>query len=273
MEIAIILVVIVIAAFYIGKHIGSSGKPEIKVTFESRGFDDYQEEDRDKDSWEGGFWDASDPKKLSARVEIEYEDGNKLRTTRTVRIREYDNELYGGIIMGHCELRNATRTFRFDRIKKCVDLETGEVITDIKKHLNNLYEKSPARSSEILATDYIDILKVVYFVAKADGQYRKEEKEVISNYVRKLVRDDRITIKMIDEILKEIDVPTMQGFKLALGRVLKGGEINPELLAMCCQEIVDTQKSVHPMEKEALDYIEKKLSSLPVSNAVEASRN
>jgi hypothetical protein len=49
---------------------------------------------------------------------------------------------------------------------------------------------------------------------------------------------------MIDEILKEIGAPTMQGFKLALGRLLKGGEVNPELLATCCQEIVDTQKSV-----------------------------
>jgi len=268
MEIVFILIVLVVIAFYIGKHIGKSDNPEIKVTFETSGLDEYDDDEyEDRDSWEGSFWEASDPKKLTAHIEIEYEDGNKSVTTRTVRIREFDNELYGGIIMGHCELRNATRTFRFDRIKKCVDLETGEVIPDIKKHLNELYEKSPERSTEILATDYVDILKVVYFVAKADGQYRKEEKEVISNYVRKLVRDDRITIKMIDEILKEIDVPTMQGFKLALGRVLKGGEVNPELLATCCQEIVDTQKSVHPMEKEALEYIEKKLSALPAANA------
>lgn len=260
MEIAIILIVLVIVTFFIGKHFGSSGNPDIKVTFKPSEFDEY--EDADRDSWEGGFWDASDPKKLSTYVEIEYEDGNRSLTERTVRIREFDNELHGGIIMGHCELRDATRTFRFDRIKKCLDLETGEVVTDIEKHLNDLYEKSPERTTEILATDYIDILKVVYFVAKADGQYRKEEKEVFSNYVKRLVRDDRITIKMIDEILKEIDVPTMQGFKLALGRVLKSGEINPEHLATCCQEIVDTQKSVHPMEKEALEYIEKKVSSL-----------
>ncbi|MCW8906733.1 MAG: hypothetical protein OQL28_05760 [Sedimenticola sp.] len=268
MEIVIILIALVVIAFYIGKHIVKSDNPEIKVIFETSGFDEYDDEEyEDRDSWEGGFWEASDPKKLSAHIEIEYEDGNKSLTTRTVRVREFDNELYGGIIMGHCELRNATRTFRFDRIKKCVDLETGEIVPDVGKHLNELYEKSPERSTEILATDYIDIMKVVYFVAKADGQYRKEEKQVISNYIRKLVRDDRITIKMIDEILKPIDVPTMQGFKLALGRVLKSGEVNPVLLATCCQEIVDTQKSVRPMEKEALEYIEKKLSSLPAVNA------
>jgi len=265
MEVIIIVAIIVVIAFYIGKRVGTSKNPEIKVTFESSGFDD-EEDDEDRDSWEGGFWDASNPKRLTAHVEFEYIDGNKSVTTRAVRIREFDNELNGGIIMGHCKLRNSTRTFRLDRITKCVDLETGELITDVKKYLNERYENSPERSTEILTTDYIDVLKVIYFVAKADGQYRKEEKEVISLYVRKLMSDDRITAKMIDEILKAIDVPTMQGFKLALGRVLKGGEVNPELLALCCQEIVDTQKSVHPMEKEALEYIGKKLSALAATN-------
>ena len=161
MEIIIIVAVIIILAFYIGKRIGSSNNPEIKVTFESSGFDEYDDEDEDRDAWEGSFWDASDPKKLTVHVEIEYVDGNKAVTTRSVRIREFDNELYGGIIMGHCELRNATRTFRFDRIKKCIDLETGELIKDVKRFLNERYEKSPEKTTEILATDYIDVLKVI----------------------------------------------------------------------------------------------------------------
>jgi len=262
METLIILIMGIVVGFYMGKRAGSADPAEIKVTYENFGPGDYQEDDEDRDSWEGGFWEASDPKKLSAYIEIEYIDGNDSITKRAVRVREFDNELYGGIIMGRCELRNATRTFRFDRVRKCVDLETGEVVRDVKQYLNDLYDKSPEKSAEILADDYIDILKVIFFVAKADGQYRKEEKEVVSNYVRVLVRDDRITTKMIDQILNEMDVPSMQGFKMALGRVLKSGEVNPEQLATCCKEIVDTQKSVHPMEKEALQYIEKNLSSL-----------
>ncbi|MET0082689.1 MAG: hypothetical protein ABW079_06715 [Sedimenticola sp.] len=267
MEISIVvLVTIFIIAFFIGKRVGSSKDPEIRVTFESSGLSGYEIDD-DKDGWEGGFWDATDPKKLTAYIEIDYVDANKSTTTRVVRVREFDNSLYGGIIMGHCELRNATRTFRFDRIKKCVDLDTGEEITDVRKYLNDKYDQSPEKSTDILEIDYVDVLKVIYFVAKADGQYRKEEKAVITQYVRKLVRDDRITTEMVDGILKEMDVPSMQSFKLALGRVLKGGEVNPELLATCCKEIVNTQKTVHPMEKEALEYIAKKLASMPKSNA------
>ena len=265
----LVLAVIVVIAFYLGKRSGSSTDSNVSVEVGSSGYADYDdyEDDENHDSWEGGFWDASDPKRLSAHIEIDYKDGDGALTTRSVRVREFDNQLYSGIIMGHCELRNATRTFRFDRIKKCVDIETGEIVTDIRKYLNDLYDKSPERSIDIIAIDYIDVLKVIYFVAKADGRYRKAEKEVISGYVRKLVRDDRITPEMIDGLLKEVDVPTLHGYKLAVGRVLKGGEVDPELLDTCCKEIVATQKSVHPMEKEALEYLEKKRSTLVAKNA------
>ena len=104
MEVMIIVAVIIIIVFFIGKRIGSSKNSEIKVTFESSGFDEYDAEtENDKDAWEGSFWDASDPIKLTAHIEIDYVDGNKYTTTRTVRVREFDSALHGGTIMGHIE--------------------------------------------------------------------------------------------------------------------------------------------------------------------------
>jgi len=37
---------------------------------------------------------------------------------------------------------------------------------------------------------------------------------------------------MVDDALKEIDLPTLQGYKLALGRVIKRGQINPEQITI-----------------------------------------
>lgn len=223
--------------------------------------------DQDFDSWEGGMWDAPDPHKVSARIGIEYVDAAGQRTSRKVLVREFDNTLHGGVLMGMCELRNAHRTFRFDRIKSCVNLETGEVIKDTKAFLNEAYEKSPERSAELLTSDYLDALKVVYFVAKADGQYRQAEKDVVTRFVQILVRDARITTELIDIALKSVPVPSMQSFKLAVGRILKGGQVDPALLSQCCKEIVATQTAVHPSEQEALDYIEKALAKFPNSNS------
>lgn len=263
----LLVIVFVFLAFKLGKR--SNAPEEFVISFDVKTNATFEpsddltpEETWDGDAWEGGFWDASDPKRLRAYMEFEYRDGNNSVTKRSVRVREFDNNLYGGILMGHCEMRGATRTFRFDRIKQCVDLETGEVVEDVRAYLNALYADSPERSTEILAEDYIDVLKTIYFVAKADGQYRQNEKDVIVEYLRKLVRDERITSEMIDGVLVEIGVPSMHGFKIAFGNVLKSGQVDPQLLASCCNEIVETQTSVHSMEKEALEYIAKKISPM-----------
>ena len=217
-------------------------------------------EDDDSDSWEGGIWDAPNPHKLSVKLRIDYTDAKRQNTTRTVNVREFDDTLYGGILMGFCELREAHRTFRFDRIRSCVDMGTGEIIDDVRGYLNHLYDTSPDRTTDLLVSDYIDALKVIYYVAKADGQYRKAEKEVVTKYVQLLVRDSRITTEMIDSALKGIPVPSIQSFKLAVGRIVKGGQINPSLLEQCCKDIVSTQGTIHPSEQEALDYIAKRTS-------------
>lgn len=269
MEYAVgLIAVVAIAAFFVGR---SSVKAKNTREWAHDAADSGYYED-DGDFWEGGMWEASNPKKISTALQISYTDGQGRNTDRVVNIREFDDKLYGGIFLGLCELRSAHRTFRYDRVRSCVDLTTGEVVSDVKQHLNQLYDESPERSVELLVSDYLDVLKVLYFVAKADGQYRKEEKTIIAEYVRALVRDDRIDEKMIDEALANTGVPTMHKYKLALGRVFKGGQIDPKKLGACCADIVVTQKKIHPMEQEAIDYFEKKLAEFRGSNAMHSER-
>lgn len=209
----------------------------------------------DRDSWEGGFWDASDPHDLDTTLELTYSDAQSSKTTRVVSIRSFDNVLYGGILIGHCHLRNATRTFRFDRVLKAVDTATGELIGDIRAHLNRLYADSPQRARDTLQEEYRDVLRVLLFVAKADGQFREAEKLVVRRHLRSLAGDPRITDEMIDRLFQELEVPSLQAFKLAVGRVVSQQLVDPSRLQTICQDVVATQKTVSPGEQEALKYI------------------
>ena len=271
----LLLVCVALGAFILGRVskrvpertvIPKNEPEEISLRFEANVSGDIAEDieqvTEPTDAWEGGFWDASDPKKLSIHLEIDYIDGGGRKTERSVKVREFDNELYGGILIGDCELRNAKRTFRFDRIKRAVDIESGELITDIRSYLNKVYEQSPEKSIEILTSDFIDVLKILFFVAKADGQYRKEEKVVVAGYVRELLADDRVTDELIDAEMRYMDLPSLQAYKNAVGRVVRGGQVNPSGLLDCCNDIVATQKQVHPAEKVALDYLSKKAEEL-----------
>jgi hypothetical protein len=93
------------------------------------------------------------------------------------------------------------------------------------------------------------------FVAKADGQFREAEKLVIRPHIRELAADPRITDKMIDRLFQELEVPSRQAFKIAVGRVVSEQLVDPSRLDAICREIVATQKAISPGEQEALDYI------------------
>lgn len=115
----------VVIAFYLGKRSAPSNDTNIQFDIDTDTYSDYDEVENggEYDSWEGGFWGASNPKKLTAHLQFDYTDGNGNSSTRSVKVREFDDDLYKEIIMGYCELRLE----RFDLIglKTALILEQG----------------------------------------------------------------------------------------------------------------------------------------------------
>ena len=64
---------------------------------------------------------------------------------------------------------------------------------------------------------------------------------------------------MIDEIFSSLEPPTLHAFKLAVGRIGKTEATARALLLKAAEDMVATQKTVHPAEKEALEYMRKRL--------------
>lgn len=217
------------------------------------------ESDDDTDSWEGGFWEVQRPFPANATLRIEYEGGTGKRTERVVEVRQFGVSLYGNILIGRCRMRNATRTFRTDRIKRCADEETGEIIGDVFAYLREKYDSSPERSRDALYEEQYDGLRVLLYIGKADGQLREPEKIIIRETCRALASDSRITDAMVDEIFSSLDIPTIHVFKLAVGRLAKNEVATLTLLMKTAEDMVATHRSVHPAEREALEYMRKRL--------------
>jgi hypothetical protein len=232
--------------------------PELRITFEA--FRVPAEDDEERDAWEGGFWEATDPRDLETRLQIAYTDGSGSPSTRVVRVRSFDNALYGGIFIGHCELRNATRTFRFDRVREAVDVATGEVIADVRTHLNRLYQSSGRQARDTLRQDHLDLVRVLLYVARADGQFRAAEKDIARRYLRDLAGDPRVTDSMIDGLFEEVGTQSLAGFKRAFGRIISEQIVDPAKLEQACREMVATQETASAGEQEALVYLERRLA-------------
>lgn len=216
----------------------------------------------DKDSWEGSFWEVVEPLPARATLRLIYVDGAGRRTERTVNVMQFGSTGSSTLILGHCSLRNATRTFRSDRIQSCIDEETGEVVSDVRGHLQRLYELSPDKAIATLRANEYDVLRVLYFVGKADGQLRAAEKAVVRDACAQIANDSRLTVQSIDELFGATDLPTLQAFRLAVGRLAQRDLSLRTIVMNTAEKIVATQKSVHPSEQEALDYMRKRLFPL-----------
>lgn len=219
------------------------------------------DESGQKDSWEGSFWDAFDPTYVEASLAIDYVDAYGNKTQRVVDVRAFDRDMRSGILVGHCRLRDESRTFRFDRIQRCVDAETGEEIADAAAFLQARYDASPDRSLERLIADDRDTLRVLFYVGKADGALRAAERAIMLKACHAMSGDSRITDDALKKMLAHFDIPTLQGFKLAVGRLATKDAEAKRALIDGVEAMIVTQKTVHNAEKDAIEYIRKRFGT------------
>ena len=106
------------------------------------------------------------PFSVNARLMIDYTKANGIKTTREVDIKDFVAGMYGNLITGHCFLRNDRRSFRVDRISKCIDVETGEVVENVYDHLWRKYQESPEYQRDKFSTDEYKLLQVLSFIEK-----------------------------------------------------------------------------------------------------------
>ena len=233
---------------------------KITVSYDDGGYGRQPRESIDKDEWEGSFWEVAQPLPTKAKLRLKYTDGAGRKTERTVDVRQFGAVGPNTLLIGHCNMRDATRTFRSDRIESCIDDETGEVVTDVRAYLQTKYDQSPDRTKDLLLEGEYDTLRVLLFVGKADGQLRAAEKAVIRDTCVAITIDSRLTDATIEDLLANMDVPTLQAFKLAVGRLAKRDQAAQLVVMTAAEKMVATQKSVHQAEQEALDYMKKRFT-------------
>lgn len=251
-EILVLLAIIVVLFVFFSKS-RKSTEDDSQVTDSS----DLrtQKDDGGKDAWEGTFWEAEDPIPVRAIFQLKYRDGNGSETHRKVSVRNFDRNHLGGMFIGHCHLRGATRTFRVDRVIECIDIDSGEIVEDLSDYLTKRYESSPEfTAKKLLDSDY-DTLRVLLYVGKADGQFRKAEKQIYLDVCKQISSDSTLTHESIEELIGDVDDMSITAFKQAIGRLSKKSKETQQIVFDAAEKMLATQKTVHAVEQEATDYM------------------
>ncbi|MEY2892674.1 MAG: hypothetical protein RJA98_2582 [Pseudomonadota bacterium] len=152
-------------------------------------------------------------------------------------------------------MRRAMRTFRMDRVLEAVDLETGEVLPDIRAWLADKSMNGVEAAAQTLMDKHHGLLAILLYVGRADGRFTKAEKLVVADLAREITGDSRLDDQFITELVSEIDLPTIPGFQRAVKQMARQAPEYRARVILAAERIVATQKTASAEEQGALDFM------------------
>ena len=203
---------------------------------------------------------------LSKKIIIHYADVDESPSEREIKVEHIYKKGSHEYIFAYCSLRGEKRTFRVDRISECYNIDTGESINNIIEYLKEVSEKQEVlrelkRKENVYFEDftlrYKELIDFLFYVAKCDGSFNKKEKEIVLSVFKKLESDNEfITDKFMERIYRKKPIPSITIFKRTVKRIMNDENVDIDLVEVVTK-MIDTQKSIHPNEQEALEYVER----------------
>jgi len=188
-------------------------------------------------------------------ISLTYKDAKGKITNRNVDITSFD----GYYIEGYCQMKKAYRTFLLERVLNFADINTGEIISDPCNYFKEKYVNSPDYALDIIFNNYKDLLRVLLYVVKVDGKYTEHEKIAIRKLVQSLnYTNIDLSDKLIDDLMKDIEIPSVHSFRIAVGKVIKIQSL-PFNLINEIENIISADGKVDDAELATLNYIKKRI--------------
>lgn len=215
-------------------------------------------EDEEDEDGDGVVIDWGAPcRSVDAELRFNYRSAGGEETERTVQVRQYADSP-DGYIQGRCMLRNAPRTFAYKRMWGAVDVDTGEMIDDVKAYLHRLWESDPLREYERIWEKDTAAINVLVYVCKADGRMMAPERALVCRWIadRHGLGDEKIP--SLDAWVKTFDSPSSGRFSRLLDILKNWPEADRFALYDVARKVVGTQKTVHVDEEQALLLMAKK---------------
>lgn len=217
----------------------------------------------EKDAWDGDYLNdyaagAKERKLNGINLHIHFVDREGKATKRDITTLRYAHnpETHGGSIYAFCHLRQANRPFAFSRIKKAVDLETGELITDLGVFLDAAYRATPVGVVDKFLDGHGAGMFVLFSFAKADGAMRVKERAIMLDWVRSHGLTDEAALAELEEQMKKVWYAADHAFWDAVKTVKQEGRDADYMQSIwqAVRAILNSDKKLSDQEDQYLKY-------------------
>lgn len=205
------------------------------------------------------YWNYQSSVPCEANLEIEYSDARGVMTNRRVDI---DRCIFGpsdSMFTGYCYLRGEVRSFRTSRVYRAVDCNTGEVIRDVSRYLEQKYKSSPQAEIAAAFSEYGDQINVLFYFGKLDNQLRKPEREIIYGYIKDVIGNSQLEEQVLKKYIDRLPLLSDNDFHRSVEKVATLNKEKIDIVFRAISGMYETKKTHRPEEIEAMEYIKKEL--------------
>lgn len=219
----------------------------------------------DKDAWEATRTDGLVPKyryESDAELEFDYVDTNGSPSHRRFTVRWFDEWMDNTILLtGFCHKRKARRAFRADQMTNVVDVDTGEIIADVKQYMIDRYCASKFHNMDVFVRDWGDVFDCLFFVCRADGNISALQRAFITECAAGVINDARVLPEDLKSALTIIDQKmSPASYRRAVNRVKRSSPEQVDQLKNWAATLSALRKSGSPLAKTFIEYIDKPLA-------------
>lgn len=235
-------VLVIFVCFYVLRRFAKSQKTNSPLSLGN-----FQNEDNDISSTAN-----NDLLPCNKTLFIKYKSAGGEVTERTVLVSKFNNDYF----FGFCEMRGDFRTFRYDRIKRCVDKDTGEVIRDLRGLLYNEFNKSPEAAIMKMVNKIEPIICVLFAFARVDGRISPKEKEQIVDWIASIDNIDKQYLYLIYDQTKKIEPLGSISLRFYFKELAKRlDENSKKTIFDKCSQIILADNKIKGEEIELLDSL------------------
>ncbi len=120
--------------------------------------------------------------KLPVILKITYLDSNWNLTERNIRISKSRSVQQYGYVRAYCLSKKEEREFKISRIQKCINVETGESISDIQTFMDDYYPKKRKNVSSVVNTPTENLLLFIEYVNADRWVFEKSKLSVARRF-------------------------------------------------------------------------------------------
>jgi hypothetical protein len=222
----------------------------------------------------------SDRNLEGSRVWIKYCNEAGEVSERWVQIQKIESRQYADYLFGHCELRDAIRSFRIDRIQEVADNygevhEAREFFAPFTSAPQGRSSGPSRHSSFGRALKILDLvgqeLIILAFAAECDGRFVPREANLITSYAKVRCEELGLTMTEADshDLRKWIKMqrPDVKNVVNAVHQVARKGKTSADEIVELTNLVFEADKKIVQSERSTAELLHQLLREEFSSNA------